>query len=159
MRQAVKPISSLAKEIAESFQGIVQGELHLAQAELRSSTTRARKGTLLLALSLVVLSGGILPFSAFLVLLAARALNENYLAATLLVAAVFFVASMILALWGSFTLRKSGISLPGTRSSLKEEVSRVKLGAGELREATLAGLRKVKKEEPSEKPEKWRESA
>jgi hypothetical protein len=139
---------AVARELLDSFRGVVKSELQLAQAELKGSFSvlPGRLGRVALFCGIAAL--GIPPFLAFLVVGLGRILGDNYWLSALIVSVVFLATGGILAWLSLHEVKRAVAPLQALPKDMRGDLARVGESATRVVDRARTRLRGVARREP-----------
>lgn len=113
-------LADLLRRLGDEASGLVRSEVKLAKLEMRESARELAGDSVLLAVALGLAVLGIGALTAAIIMILGEILGDRYWLAALLVAAVFLLASLLVAKRGIDGLKSGAIKPEATIETLQE---------------------------------------
>ncbi len=126
-------LSTLFRQLADDGRTLIQQEIALAKAEVRSSVVGAVKGAAIMALGVGLLLVALLVLIAFLVLGLGVLLDDRYWLSALIVGGVIAVLGLIAMLVGRRGMREQTLKPQRTIAALRDSKDWARAEARQIR--------------------------
>lgn len=134
MSEETPTLTSVFRELMISFTGMVRGEIQLAKAEFKGTTTTLRRDIFRFMLFAALAAAGLLPLMAFLVLGLGRLLGGQYIWSSLIVAVFSIGIGVSVSYFAYRKATREDLQLPRTLHSVEERLESLSKRFNELAE-------------------------
>lgn len=120
-----RSLPTVLREVSLGVQDVIRSEIRLAKAELRTTTKRVARDSILLGIFGAFAALGIFPLMAFFVIGLGDLLGGMYWLSSLIVAFVMFIVGGVVAYASFQKVRSEDLTFSKTREALDQPIDAV----------------------------------
>jgi len=137
-------VGEVLGEIGTSAKNFIQSEINLARTEIKETASQLERRLTKAAAFGALMVASVLPFMAFLVIGLGRVFNNNYWLSALVVALCCAVIGGMMTSRAFREVKQQDLSLPHTRDTFQEGVSRVTHKTEELKDSSSGSVHDIR---------------